>query len=77
MSAAELHLSWTVGLGPKMTISNVFSSTFSDLTFDIASLFAKAQDSHPFHIFYLFLQLLESCALHQEYCSALAPRQDV
>ena len=45
--------------------------TFSDLTFEIANLFAKPQGSHPVgYLFYLF-QLLKFCALHQEYCSAL------
>ena len=60
-----------------MTISNVFSSAFSDLTIEIASLFAKPQDSHPVgYIFYFFL-LLEFCALHQEHCSAVALGHDV
>ena len=60
-----------------MTISNVLSSTFSDLTFQIATVFANPEDSHPIgNIFYLF-QLLEVCALPWEYCSALALCQDV
>ena len=42
-----------------MTISNVFSSTFSDLTFYIATLFAKVHDSHPVGYSFYFFQLLK------------------
>ena len=53
------------------------TSIFRDLTSQIAKPFAKPQDSLPVgSIFYSF-QLLEFCALHWEYCSALALGQDV
>ena len=55
-----------------MTISNVFLSILSNLTFEIADPFAKAQDSLPVGSIFYFFQLLEICVLHWEYCSALA-----
>ena len=62
-----MRLSTTVSFGLKMAVSYVLSSTFSDLTFEIANLFAKPRDSHPVgFIFYIF-QLLEFSAIHQEY----------
>ena len=77
MNAAQLRLSATRGFGLKMTISNVFSSGFSDLPFTIASLFAKPQDSHLAGYIFYFLKPLEFCTLHQEYCVALTLGYDV
>ena len=72
-----LRLSATIGFGLRLTISNVFSSTFSYWTSEIANPFAKPQDSLPFGSNFYFFQLLEFCVLHWEYCSALAFGQEV
>ena len=76
-SPLPLRLSATLGFIPKMTISNVVSSIFGDLTFLIATPFAKPQDSLPVGSIFYFFQLLEICVLHWEYCSALALGQDI
>ena len=60
-----------------MTISNVSSSIFSDLTSEIAIPFAKPQDLLPVGSIFYFFQLLNFRAFHWEYCSALALGQDV
>ena len=60
-----------------MTISNVLSSVFSDLTSYIAGPFAKPQDSLPVSSIFYFFHTLEFCALNWEYCSPLALGQDV
>ena len=60
-----------------MTISNVFSSIFSDLTSEIATPFAKPQDSVPVDFIFYFFQLLELCTVHWGYRTALALGQDV
>ena len=60
-----------------MSISNVVSSIFSDLTSELANPFAKPQDSLPIGSIFFFFHLLEFCALQWEYCSALALGQDV
>ena len=72
-----MRLFATLGFRLKMTISNVVSSIFSDLTSEIATPFAKPQDSLPVGSIIYFFQLLEICVLHWEYCSALALGQDV
>ena len=69
MSVAQLRLSTTVRFRLKMTISTICLSTFSDLTFSMANVFAKPQDLHPVAYTFYFFQLLEFCALHQEYFS--------
>ena len=77
MNAAQLRLAATVSFGQKMTISNVFSSTVSDLTFQIGNLCPKQRDSHPVRYIFYFFQLLEICAHHHRYCFALPPGQDI
>ena len=72
-----MRLSATLGFGLKMTISNVYSSIFRDLTSSIATPFAKPQDSLPVGSIFYFFQALEFCVLHWEYCFALALGQDI
>ena len=60
-----------------MTISRVISSIFSELTCQIATPFAKPQESLPVGYIFYFFQLLEICVLHWEYCSALVLGHDV
>ena len=60
-----------------MTISNVFPSISSNLTCQIATRFAKPQDSPPVGSIFYFPQLLEYFALHWEFCCALALGQEV
>ena len=59
-----------------MTIFNVCSSIFWDLTSEIANPFAKPQGSLSVGSIFYFCELPEFCALHWEYCSALALGQD-
>ena len=77
VGAAMLRLSTTVSFGINLTIFNVSTSNFSDLTFKIANPTAKPQDSHPVGFIFYFFQLLQFCALHWQYCFALALGQDV
>ena len=72
-----LHLSATLCFSIKMTFTRLVLSVFSDLTSEIATPFAKPQDSLPVGFIFFFFQLLEICVLHCEYCSALALGQDV
>ena len=72
-----LRLSATLGFSLKMTISNVVSSIFSDLTSSMATPFAKPPDLLPVGSIFYFFQLLEICVLQLEYCSALALGQEV
>ena len=72
-----LRLSANLDFGLTMTISNVFSSIFSSSTSQIATPFAKPQDSIPVGSIFYFSQLSDFSALHWEYCSALALGQDV
>ena len=76
LSAAQLRLPATFSFELSMTISNVFSSFLSDSTCQIASPFAKPQDSPLVGSNFYFFQLVEFCELHQEYCSALSIGQD-
>ena len=56
---------------------NVLTSNVSNLTSKIANASAEAQDSHHVGFIFYFLHLLDFCALHQEYCSALTIGHDV
>ena len=77
LGAAQLRLSATINFKRKTTIPNVFSSIFSDFIFQIATPFAKPQDSHPVGYIFYSVQLLEFFAHHQEYCSAVIIGQGV
>ena len=72
-----MRLFASIGFGLGMTICSVVSSFFTGLTSQIATPFAKPQDSLPAGSLCYFSQLLEFCVLHWEYCSALALGQDV
>ena len=72
-----LRLSATRPFSLKMTISNVVSSNFSELTSSIATPFAQHTGFLPIGLIYYLIQLLDVCALHWEYCSDLALGPDV
>ena len=63
-SSLPSRLSATLSFGVKMTLSRVILSMFSDLRSQIATLFAKPQESLPVGYIFYFFQLLEICVLH-------------